>query len=290
MKTSPWLAGWCPRALWLCPLVCAATSSFAEVSPAAAAEPKPNVVWLVIAASDASPSTIAGRAKALALPGQIVVQMRDCGVQSNVFALVATVADSVEAGRAVLPSVQARVSDAYLKRCALVPRSLLALRVSAIDPSIGNVPADAVNWEDVDRVSSSVTLPDGRAMAVVRFFANEPDDPLEGKRQRVLLFQSGQQIVLEGDCPSASAFTARSGYVAFQCSRERAADEELHGTLVFDPSARKLGEVAHCRSPSWVPEGIACEAESVDAEGRLKLRRKTTSFESLKRDGSTTQP
>jgi hypothetical protein len=119
-------------------------------------------VWLVIGASDPSPAGIARVAKGLAgkAPGGLVFQTRDCGDQRNVFGFALAVADSADSAKATLQSARATVKDAYIKRCGVVPRSLLDLRFPAVESSIANVPDDAVNWEDSDRVSSAINLPD----------------------------------------------------------------------------------------------------------------------------------
>ena len=169
------------------------------------------------------------------------------------------------------------VKDSYVKPCDVMPGSLLAWRASAVDASIADVPADAVNWEDADRVSSAVPLGDGRAVILVRHFVNDPDDPLEGKRERVLLARASERALLENDCPSAGAFTARAGRVAFQCAREVAGDVPLHGVLAFSAQGKKLTELAHCRSPAWTHPGVlVCDEELVDARGELTLRPRRT--------------
>ena len=38
------------------------------------------------------------------------------------------------------------VKDAYVKKCAVAPHSLLSLRFPAVDASIADVPDSAVNW------------------------------------------------------------------------------------------------------------------------------------------------
>lgn len=257
------------RRLLLLALACASTS-------VAAAEPA--TVWLVVMGSSATAEGIAQKAKAVAssLPPHLVVQTRDCGAGGNVFALAA-VADSAEAARALLPRARAVVGDAYVKRCDVVPRSLLALRTSVVDPSIYDVPVDAVNWDDEARVSASVPLGDGRAVVIQRYFVNDPEDPLEGRRERVLLPGVPAPKVLQNDCSSAEAFTEREGRIAFQCAREQAGDALLHDVVVVARDGAPLATVSHCRAPRWAGAGsIACDAESVDAQGRLILREKRT--------------
>jgi hypothetical protein len=259
------------RRLGLLALACASTSG------AAPAVPAPARLWLVVVSSNASAGGIAQRARAVAsaLPPHLVVQTRDCGARDNVFAL-AVVAESADAANALLPRVRPVAADAYVKRCDVVPRSLLALRTTAIDPSIYDVPDDAVNWDEDARVSASVPLADGRAVIIQRYFVNDPEDPLEGRRERVLLHGPASKL-LQNDCPSAGAFSARAGRIAFQCAREQAGDALLHDVVVVAPDGAALTSVPHCRAPRWVgPDSVACDAESVDAEGRLALREKRT--------------
>jgi hypothetical protein len=257
----------------------AAARVAAASADAAEPAPKPGPVWLVVAGSDASPAGIARKAKALStsLPRLLVVRTLDCGGQKEGFALVTAVRDSVASAQKELPAVRGTVADAYVKRCDVVPRSLLDWRVSAVDASIAEVPEDAVNWEDADRVSSVVPLGEGRAAIVVRYFVNAPEDPLEGRRQRVLLARRAGQTTLADDCAGAAGFTAKAGYVAFQCEREQAGDAILHSVFVFSDDGRRLAEVPHCRAPRWSGEDtLVCENESVDADGQLKLETKRT--------------
>jgi hypothetical protein len=266
-------------------LACAATSSAAPATAPSAAPtappptaPSPARVWLVVLASNTSAEAIARRAKAmaLALPPHLIVQTRDCGARDNVFAL-AVLADSADAANVLLPRVQPVVPDAYVKRCDVVPRSLLALRTSVIDPSIYDVPADAVNWDDAARVSEAVPLPEGRTLIVQRYFVSDPEDPLEGRRERVLLPHAPNATLLQNDCPSAGAFSARAGRIAFECAREQAGDALLHEVVVVTPDGAALASIPHCRGPRWVgPDSIVCDAESVDADGQLTLREKRT--------------
>jgi hypothetical protein len=253
-------------------------ASTVAVSAAAEPAPKPGPVWLLVAGSDATPAGIAGKAKALStsLPHLLVVRTLDCGGKDG-FALVTAVVDSAASAQKELPALRSTVADAYVKRCDVVPRSLLDWRVSAVDASIAEVPEDAVNWEDEDRVSSIVLLGEGRAAIIVRYFVNAPEDPLEGRRQRVLLARGAGQKTLEDDCAGAAGFTAKAGHTAFQCDREQAGDALLHSVFVFSDDGRRLAEVPHCRAPRWSgADTIVCENESVDANGQLKLETKRT--------------
>lgn len=242
------MMGRLPRFSLLAAAASAVASSATAVSATAEPAPKPGPVWLVVAGSDATPAGIARKVKALskALPGLLVVRTLDCGGQKDGFALVTAVADSVASAQKDLPAVRSTVADAYVKRCDVVARSLLDWRVSAVHASIAEVPEDAVNWDDGDRVSSVVPLGEGRAAIVVRYFVNVPEDPLEGRRQRVQLARGAGQKTLEDDCAGAAGFTANAGHTAFQCDREQAGDALLHSVLVFSDDGRRLAEIPHC--------------------------------------------
>lgn len=235
-------------------------------------------LWLVIGASDSSAERIAQKAKLLApgAPRSLIVQTSDCGDKKNMFAWVAEIAITAEDAQAALSRLRKTVKDAYVKRCDVIPGTLLALRVTAVDPSIADVPGEAVNWQDEDRVSSVYPLPDGRFIIIARYFTGEVDDPLEGRRERVILVESQERrVVLENNCPSPGPVVSQHGRVAFHCAREQAGDHLLHNTLVFDSAGKKIMEVERCRNPRWQSESvIVCDEESVGPDGQLKLRAK----------------
>lgn len=237
-------------------------------------------LWLLVGASDASAAALAQRARPLAakLTGGLLIQTRDCGEAKNVFAWVAELADSAKEAQAALTNVLPVVPDAYVKRCDVKPRSLLALRIDAIDPSIAAVPAAAVNWREQDRVSTVQSLADGRSLLVTRFFVDDPNDPLEGRRERVSVIDvEGVRSVLQEQCVDVGRASVQRGDLVFQCAREQAGVALLHSVLAFDAAGHKVVEIEHCRNPRWQGQrAIVCDEESVDAAGRLKLRRKLT--------------
>jgi hypothetical protein len=136
------------------------------------------------------------------------------------------------------------------------------------------VPDNAVNWQEVDRVSVVQPLPDGRSLIIDRYFAKVADDPLEGRRERVVLAdRSGRRLILENDCVDPAGIRTQRTYIAFECVREQAGDHLLHSVVVFDGTGRKIIETQRCRDPKWAGERvIACDAESVGPDGRLKLQ------------------
>lgn len=239
---------------------------------------KADSVWLVIGASDPSAMGIASKAKTLVsqTPRSLIVQTDDCGDKKNVFAWVAEVATSVDAAQDALKRLQATVKDVYVKRCEPKPGTLLSLGISAIDNSIANVPDDSVNWQDEDRISSAQPLPDGRVFVIARYYAHASDDPLEGRRERAIIAKPpNTRLTLEENCVSPGRAAVDHGRIVFHCAREQAGDTLLHSTLVFGASGKKLMEIQHCREPKWLNERtVACDAESVGPDGKLKLHEK----------------
>lgn len=235
-------------------------------------------LWLVVGASDPTAAGIARKAKALAgtSSGSFVVRTGDCGDTRSTFAWVPELATSPEAARAALSRVRATARDAYLKRCDARPQTLLALRMTAVAPSIADVPESAVNWEEQDRISIARPLPDGRSIVIVRSYSPAPDDPLEGKRERVILADpSGSRKVLEENCIDPGPVATEKGCITFHCAREQAGDHLFHDVVVFDRSGEKRTEIRHCRDPKWRGgHVIECREESVGPDGALTLRAK----------------
>jgi hypothetical protein len=245
---------------------------------AACAEAQAERLWLVIAASDPTPAGVARRAKTLArtVSGGLIVQTADCGDNKNVFAWVPDIAASMAAAQAALPRIRAVVKDSYIKPCDVKAGSLLALRVPVVDASIADVPANAVNWDDADRISSILALADGRFLIVARYFANVNNDPFEGRRERIVVAGAAdQRRVLEDNCPSPGWPVVQQGRLAFHCAREQAGEHLLHTVLVFDAMGNSLMQIARCREPRWsASQTISCDEESVGPDGRLELKEK----------------
>lgn len=254
------------------------------VAPKEAAGAKSERIWLVVGASDTTPAGIVRKARSLAsasADGGLVFQSSDCGEKTRAFGWAAAIAGSAEAAKGDLARVQGAAKDAFVKRCDVRAGSLLAARVPAVDPSIAGVPETAVNWSDEDRVSSARPLSDGYALVVARYHVDQPSDPLEGRRERVVLIDpQKQRTVLTDDCPSATAVfaTRPTPRVAVQCAREQAGEQLLHSTLVFGADGKKLTEIAHCRRPRFSRDTLRCDEESVGADGALKLREKKTAL------------
>ncbi|HET6205768.1 MAG TPA: hypothetical protein VFD98_03100 [Terracidiphilus sp.] len=235
---------------------------------------------LVIAASSPSPAGIAEKAKQLSaqFKNGLVIQTSECGDEHNVYAFVSGIEDSRAEAQSLLASTRASIPDAYIKECRLKPDSLLGFRVPAVDSSIADVPAGAVNWSDEDRISTASPLPDGRTLILVRYYAHAADDPQEGRRERVILGDpSDKTTVLDENCTRAGKAAVTAGRIAFDCAVEQAGDHLLHAVKAFDDSGSKLKEIQHCRKPRWEQKNLlACDEESVGADGKLVLTAKQT--------------
>lgn len=246
------------------------------LSPATARAEK---VWIIVGASSPSSDGIARAAKPLAArwPGGLIFRTADCGEKRDVFGWAYRVAESADDAKAALAAARQVAKGAYVKACDVVPRSLLALRVSAVDASIADVPTSvAEDWEDEDRVSSAVPIADGPTLVIRRVYkAALLEDPDQGKDQGVWLAEGGGRLkALAESCSPAEAFTARDGKLAFQCGDSIAADELLHKVLVFDGD-KQVAAVSSCRKPRWTgPAALVCSSESVGLDGKIKLKAK----------------
>jgi hypothetical protein len=239
-------------------------------------------VWIVGGASNLSPDGIARAAKPLAArwPSGLIFRTADCGEKRDMFGWAYLVAESADNAKEALAAAREIAKSAYVKACIVAPRSLLALRVPAVDASIADVPTSvAEDWEDEDRVSSVVRIADGRTLVIKRVYeAEQLDDPDEGKDQGVWLAEGeGRLKALAKSCSPAEGFAARGGKLAFQCGDSIAADELLHKVLVFDGD-KQVAAVSSCQQPRWTgPAALVCSSESVGRDGRIKLKAKTIS-------------
>jgi hypothetical protein len=181
----------------------------------------------------------------------------------------------LELAEAALQRVRSVIKDAHLKKCDIKPGSLLALRISAVDPSIAAVPKDSVNWADTDRVSSILPVAGVGPLVIIRNFVPTPDDPMEGRRERVVFVtKNGNRVVLSENCYSLGHPSfATGGMIAFECAREQAGPEILHSVVVARTTGQSVKEVEHCRDPIWLDRTeLLCKSESVDAHGKLQLK------------------
>jgi hypothetical protein len=234
-------------------------------------------VWMVIGASDPTAAGIARKAHGLSGGEALIVQTRDCGDKEKLFAWAASIEPTSESARAKLSKVRETAPDAYLKSCEVRPGSLLSYRITAVDPSIAEVPGSAVNWEEKARITTIKALSAGRALVIVRYFEQGANDPLEGRRERVMLADPSRKLKqLERNCISAGKIQERDGYVALQCAREQAANDLLHSVVVFDGEGNRVKEVKRCRNPEFRgAKVLQCDAESIASDGITKLKRVT---------------
>jgi hypothetical protein len=192
----------------------------------------------------------------------------------------AQVLASVDEARAALRAAKKIIRSAYVKRCETRPGSLLELRIPAVDPSIADIPAGAVNWKDADRSSEVRRLSDGRTLVIVRQYVNAKKASARGRRERVVLAESREKkTTLENDCLSPDAVALGRELLVFDCVREQVGDHLMRTTLVFDSSGKRLKELPRCRNPKITPpRAVTCVAESVLASGALELRTVRTEF------------
>jgi len=254
-------------------LMCAAALFFAVALPASAER-----LWLVAGPSDPSAAGIAKRAEPLyrLVPDGFVIHTADCGDKQNVFTWVAATATADKPALAARQRIRKLVPDAYLRPCDVRPGSLLALRASVVDRSIARIPEGASKWEAGDRLTLLRPLNDGRSLIIVRYFVSEPDDLLEGRRERVVLAnRKGRHLLLDNDCVDPADASAQRAYVAFECVRGLLSGHVVHGVLVFDDAGKKILESKNCRDPKWAGDRVmACDAESVGTDGQLQLQRR----------------
>ncbi|QXE89229.1 hypothetical protein KP001_12235 [Geomonas subterranea] len=229
-------------------------------------------VWLVIGASDPTPAGIAQKAKRSGQDSGIIIQSRDCGDKSNVFVWAVKIEPSSKAAKETLETFH--FPGAYIKKCQITQGSLLAFRENVVDRSIADVPATTVNWEDADRVSSIQPLQQTGHIVISRYYNGSVDDPLEGRRERVILIESsGARHLLQQECVNPEDFTTTGGLIAYQCVIGQAGDQLLHNVVVFAMDGKKLKEIRNCRNPKLPIKGsVACQRESVGADGALRLQ------------------
>jgi hypothetical protein len=232
-------------------------------------------VWMVIGASDSTPAGIAHKAKGLSKGEGLIIRTADCGDKEKHFAWAAAILPTAESAQARLQKVSETVPDAYLKSCQIRPGSLLAYRIPAVDPSIAEVPDTAVNWDDKDRVSTIQALPGGRSLVIVRHFEKAANDPLEGRRERVMLAAPSHKLKeLEKNCVNAAKVSTKGSYVALECAREQAGNDMMHSVMVFDAEGTRLKEIKHCRGPLFKEaKHLQCESERMGPDGKTKLKK-----------------
>jgi hypothetical protein len=236
--------------------------------------------WLVIAASqrEVVPALEASRKLQARWPHATVVASTDCeGLRPGLHLAVAEMATNRAGADAALQKLKSEVPDAYVRECRPKVDSTLGAGVPLVDPSIADVPSDSVNWSDRDRVSSVVKVSDVSYVWIKRWYSPTADDPLEGRRESVLYFEGSPENAKELQASCTDAQAVQHGHLlALSCTRENAGDNLLHEITIFDtPSGKALKSVQRCREPAFVTSTeVTCKAESVNAQGKLKLEAK----------------
>jgi hypothetical protein len=234
-------------------------------------------VWLIIGASDTRPSALIKKANVLQArqQGGIVLATKDCGNKPNVYAWSAPPESSEQSARVILEEVRRFSPQAYVKPCDVLAASLLAWGIPAIDPSIAQVPISVVNWEDGEKISRAWTSSSGVKIVQVRMYSESPNDPLEGRREKILMLQSeNKTVILAEHCTNFQMGNSRDA-IAFHCVVGATGDKLLYRSYVFTDQGQKLGQVENCRLPNYTLGKITCTETLVDAEGRTKQYIKT---------------
>lgn len=112
----------------------------------------------------------------------------------------------------------------------------------------------------------------GLSLMLQRYRAALPDDPLEGRRTRLLLLGPGAAPrPLVEDCAGLASAVSGQGWLALACDSEQAADQVLHTVHVFTDTGERVAELPRCRTPRLVKgDRLLCQSESVDAQGRVR--------------------
>lgn len=253
---------------------------------AAVAESGPDVRWLVVAATGAEPRALLRRRAGLAAawPGATIVSSDDCANLAPALLLVVAhgAADAAEAEREAA-RLRARIGDAYARRCEVRPRSRLALGLPVVHESIARVPRSAGRPSLLrDAISEVVPLPEADLLYLERVFDPAGRSLLDGWRTNVhWLGERGEErALLATGCADFGGVAQGHGIVAFECATEAVGRERVHTVKLFRgrPLA-PLAEQPRCRGAVIASESeIACQHESVDADGQLTLTAQRVSF------------
>jgi hypothetical protein len=249
----------------------------------------PAVHWLVIAGTSKDPQSVITVEKRLqaSWPAASIVASQDCSnLSPGLYLAVMSTTSDRSAALEEVGRLKQDVPDAYLKACIAKPGTRMAFGIAAVDPSIENVPEEAVNWTDADRVSEVLALPDSGHLWVRRTYVPDAEDPREGRRSSVLFFRNSpsEARVLEADCDQLQ-YAQKDDLIAITCAREVAGKNLLHTTDVFaQPNLAKLKSAEHCRDPKIISETeMNCAEEHVGPDGNLKLVIKKVRFRATTR-------
>ncbi len=240
-------------------------------------------VWLVVASTHRTvlPAMKAAAMLRVAWPEVTVIASSDCASFRAGFYLTVVRSAQSQPAAADLRKLKSHIPDANVRTCNPRPGTRIALGLPLIDASIANVPANSVNWTDEDRISTVTKLPAIGYLWIQRRYEPDAEDPREGRRESVFFLLSSQKdaVLLDPDCANSS-FAQKDGWIALSCARELAADHMLHELRVLEQASGKAVFTApRCREPRFESaEEVSCQAESVDAEGKLKLTAKRLGF------------
>lgn len=237
------------------------------------------VRWLVIGATGKTLAPIMARQTALGKhwPGTNVVRSTDCtNFRPGLYLLVVGSFEQRAEAEQPLARIRKTVADAYVRSCKIARNSLLFLGIPLLDPSIQAVPTTAVNWSDADRITEVRPVKAG-VVLIKRVYDASDQGWREGRKQDLYFFrQKGEQpVLLRRDCWDTGEIVSFDNLLAFQCAAELAAETYLHKTIAIDLlSMHLIVEEPSCRDPQFTADGLSCEKEAVDANGRLHLTRK----------------
>ena len=213
--------------------------------------------WLAIAAARAD------AAEAVRLAQEVrrsrreatVVVSDDCAGFRPGFLLVVLRSRSAAEADADTATLKPRFADAYRRECKPVAGGALASGLPAVDESIFDVPADVVNWDGSDMISTVRSQGDA-AIWIRRWYDPVREDPLEGRRVSVLLKNNGgKPVELLQRCSGAEAVFGQ-GRVAVTCETTVAGSDLLHTIHVFDlKSATAVQTLDRCRDPKFQADG-----------------------------------
>ena len=110
---------------------------------------------------------------------------------------------------------------------------------------------------------------------IIRYFVPTPEDPMEGRRERVVFVTgNGNRVVLSENCYDLSHPSfANDGLITFECAREQAGPEILHSVVVVRTTGQSVKEIEHCQDPIWIDRSeLLCKSETVNTDGKLQLK------------------
>lgn len=234
------------------------------------------VTWILVGKIDGSAQLMAKELVQRTRAGDqgTVVNLAECGSGRVGLAWAARSFDREKEAQKELEDSKRRNPGMRIVECEQWENTLLAHGISAVDASIAEVPSDAVNWSEEDRISELKTSLKGGRVAVIRYFNGANSDPLEGRREKVMfLAPKRAPIVVRDSCVSPDSFFPGEGYWGFSCAREPAGNTLLHDTIVVDDLGKILTVSRNCRTPSAGAAGwFKCQREEVDSSGQLLLQ------------------